>query len=399
MPHMIGTNRLIDDKRALNTVTRLAIAQALAGANASVIFATGAVIGSQIAPNKELATMPLSIFVIGMALGTLPNGYIAREFGRRVSFLIGTTYGFIAGCLGALAILNNSFALYCIATFFGGLYGAVVQSFRFAAADGIDTEIRPKALAWVMAGGVFAGILGPRLVTYTMAIGENLFLYSYVSQAIIALIAASILSGVTVPKSEAAISGGRKIGEIIRNKAFIIAMLCGVISYTMMNLMMTSAPLAMKMCGLGISQSNQSIEWHIIAMYAPSFFTGNLISKFGAKRIVSVGLLILCFAAIVGLSGNNFGNFSWALIFLGLGWNFGFVGASNMILETHSPEEKTRVQSLNDFLIFGAMAIGSFLSGHVLVAYGWGMINKIVLVPSALALVLLLLIGGKKRAA
>ena len=283
------TDEISGDARARSNVLRLAAAQALTGANSAVIFATGSIVGATLAPSMSLATVPLSMYVVGLAAGTLPTGAISRAYGRRVAFIIGTGCGVLTGLLGAFAILHASFSLFCCATFLGGLYGAVSQSYRFAAADGASAAFRPKAVSWVMAGGVFAGVLGPQLVQWTMDIWPPyLFAFSFVVQAVVALVAMAVLSGVDAPKpAPSDLHGGRPLFEIARQPRFIAAALCGVISYPMMNLVMTSAPLAMKMCGLSVSDSNFGIQWHIVAMYGPSFFTGSLIARFGAPRIVA----------------------------------------------------------------------------------------------------------------
>ena len=383
-----------DDRRARRNALRLAAAQALAGANATVIFATGAIIGATIAPDPGLATLPISVFVCGMAAGTLPTGAIARRYGRRVAFITGSGIGCLAGLIAAGALLAGSFTLYCVATFLAGLYGAVVQSFRFAAADGASPGFRARALSWVMVGGVFSGVLGPQIVTWTMNLWQPyLFAASYLAQAAVALIAMAVLSGVDLPRPARAVDGGRPLGTIIRQPRFIVAALCGVITYTLMNLVMTSAPLAMRLCGLPLSASNATIQWHVVAMYGPSFFTGALIARFGAQRVVAVGLTLLAAAAACGLAGIALANFTVGLILLGIGWNFGFVGASSMVLETHRPEERTRVQAFNDFLVFGTMAIGSFSSGQLLVAYGWASVNWVVFPPVAIGLGALALSG------
>ncbi len=382
------------DRTTRSNVARLATAQALAGANAAVVFATGAIIGATLAPDPAWATVPVSIFVVGMALGTLPNGAIARRYGRRASFMAGGTCGALAGLIGAWALWVGSFPLYCMATLCAGLYASVVQSFRFAAADGVDPAVRPRALSWVMAGGVFAGVIGPQLVTYTMDLTPGrLFAASYLAQAAVAVIAMAVLSGVRLPRPVASAARGRPLAEILRQRSFIIAALCGVVSYSLMNLVMTSAPLAMKLCGLPIASSNLALQWHVIAMYGPSFFTGVLITRFGAPRVVTVGLALLATAAIAGLSGISVGHFNAGLILLGLGWNFGFVGASAMVLDSHRPEERTRVQSANDFLVFGTMAVGSFSSGQLLQIWGWAAVNLVVFPPVLLAGAVLLFSG------
>src|SRR3982075_2216998 len=393
------TDEISDDARARSNVTRLAAAQALTGANSAVIFATGSIVGATLAPNISFATVPISVYVVGLAFGTLPTGAISRAYGRRAAFMIGTGCGVLTGILAAFAILRGSFGAFCCATFLGGLYGAVSQSYRFAAADGASAAFRPKAVSWVMAGGVFAGVLGPQLVQWTMDVWPPyLFAFSYVVQAAVALVAMAVLSGVDAPKPAAAdLHGGRPLFEIARQPRFIAAAMCGVIAYPMMNLVMTSAPLAMKMCGLTVSDSNFGIQWHIVAMYGPSFFTGTLISRFGAPRIVAFGLLLEATGATIGLSGITAIHFWATLIVLGVGWNFSFVGASALVLEQHRPAQRNKVQAFNDFLVFGMMAVGSFSSGQLLANYGWSAVNLVVYPPVLLGLTVLTLASFARR--
>lgn len=399
MVDAISVHETYDDARARSNVLRLAIAQALSGANSAVIFATGSIVGATLAPDMSLATVPLSMFVVGLACGTLPTGAISRRYGRRAAFIIGTGLGVVTGLLAAFAILRGSFVLFCAATFIGGLYGAVSQSYRFAAADGASPAYAPKAVSWVMAGGVFAGVLGPQLVQWTMDVWPPyLFAFSFVAQAVVALVAMAVLAGVDAPRPPPAdLAAGRPLIEIIRQPRFIAAAICGVVSYSMMNLVMTSAPLAMKLCGLSVSDSNFGIQWHIVAMYGPSFFTGALIHRFGARRIVAIGLLLEAAGATIGLSGITAMHFWVALFVIGVGWNLGFIGASALVLQTHRPEERNKTQAFNDFLVFGTMAVGSFASGQVLAEFGWSAVNMVVYPPVLLALVMLAVAGFRRR--
>ncbi len=399
MIDVTATAEIADDARARANVVRLAAAQALTGANSAVIFATGSIVGATLAPDVSFATVPISMYVLGLAAGTLPTGAISRAYGRRVAFIIGTGCGASTGLLGAFAILHSSFWLFCCATFLGGLYGAVSQSYRFAAADGASAAYRPKAVSWVMAGGVFAGVLGPQLVQWTMDIWQPyLFAFSFVVQAAVALLAMAVLAGVDAPKpAPADLHGGRPLFEIVRQPRFIAAALCGIIAYPMMNLVMTSAPLAMKICGLTLSDSNFGIQWHIVSMYGPSFITGSLIARFGAPAIVALGLTLEAVAATIGLTGITAMHFWATLMVLGIGWNFGFIGASALVLETHLPQERNKVQAFNDFLVFGMMAIGSFSSGQLLANYGWSAVNMVVYPPVLLGLVVLAATSFAKR--
>lgn len=381
-------------------VLRLAVAQALAGANTTVVYATGAIVGNMLAPSKALATLPISIFVVGMAACTLPAGMIAQRYGRRTAFLAGTGCGVLTGLLAALAVVLGSFWLFCAATFFGGAYAAVVLSFRFAAADCAPPERRARALSAVMAGGVFAGVIGPQLVTYTMNLWlPHVFAATFLAQAVVAVASALILLGVRLPRQTAAETArGRPLGIIARQPRFITAVICGVVSYLLMNFLMTAAPLAMQMCGLSQESSNLGLQWHVIAMYGPSFFTGRLITRFGAPKVVMAGLMLTAASAAVGLTGVEVAHFWLTLILLGLGWNFGFVGASAMVLECHRPEEKARVQSFNDFVVFGSMVFGSFLSGGLLTSYGWDTVLWLSFVPLGVAIIALAVTAASRQA-
>ena len=395
----VNTAEAIDDTRARANVRRLAVAQALTGANAAVVFATGSIVGATLAPSMSLATLPLSIYMLGLAAGTLPTGMISQAYGRRAAFIAGTACGALCGLLAAIAILQSSFALFCFATFLGGVYGAVSQSYRFAATDSASAAYRPKAISWVMAGGVFAGVLGPQLVQWTMDLWPPyLFAVSFLVQAVVALIAMAVLAGVNAPKPVAAqITGGRPLTEIIKQPRFIAAVICGAVSYTGMNFLMTSAPLAMKFCGLSLSDSNFGIQWHIVAMFGPSFFTGHLIARFGAAKVAAVGLILEAIAAVIGLSGITAMHFWAGLFVVGVGWNFSFVGASALIVETHGPQEGKKVQAFNDFIVFGLVAIGSFSSGQLLASHGWSMVNIVVVPAVALALTSLVLAALTQR--
>jgi MFS family permease len=369
------------DRLAKRNALVLAIGQALAGANNTVIVVTGGILGSMMAPDKSLATLPISLMVCGMAAGSLPVGMLARRYGRRVAYQIGAVMGTIAGLIGYVAITHGSFWLYLLATFCGGLYASSHMSYRFAAADTASPAFKPKAVAWVMAGGLFAAFIGPQLVIYTKdLVPPHLFAASYLGQASVAAIAFVLLALVRVPPQHATrvVEGGRRLVEIARQPRFIVAATCGTASYALMNLMMTSAPLAMVDCGLSVSDATLGIQWHVFSMYAPSFFTGSLILRFGVTRIVALGLALLFLSAVVGFSGMTVTHFWTALVLLGIGWNFTLVGATTMVTETHRPEERNKVQAFNDFCIFGTMAVGSFISGGMLAHFGWFLVNVVM---------------------
>ena len=392
------------------SVLRLAIAQALSGANTTVVYATAAIIGHLLAPRPGMATLPISVFVIGMALSTLPVGAVARQHGRHAAFFLGNGCGVVSGLLASLALVQASFVLFCLAMLFGGAYAAVVLTFRFAAAECVPVADKPRALSLVLAGGVFAGVLGPQLVTATMnQWPPHAYAATYLCAAAVSVLSALVLRGVRfagAPATPAAAGAApsappataRPIRDVVRQPRFLVAMLCGVVSYMLMNFMMTSAPLAMELCGLPREYSNYGIELHVVAMYLPSFFTGRLIARFGETPIVLAGLALTAAAALVGMSGQTVAHFWWALALLGVGWNFGFLGASAMVLQCHTPQEGPRVQSINDFVVFGTMVIGSFASGSLLSAYGWSTVAALTLPPVVVAAAALLWLGRARQA-
>ncbi|HCC2348257.1 TPA: MFS transporter [Klebsiella pneumoniae] len=374
-------------------ILRLAAAQALAGANSVVFYATGAIVGNAIAPSPSLATLPITLFVLGMAASILLFGALARKRGRKAAFMAGTGAGVVTGLAAALAVVLGSFLLFCFAAMLGGAYAAVALSFRFAATDGVAPERRARALSLVMGGGVAAGIIGPMLVTGTMHLWPtHTFAFTFLAQALVAALAAILLAGVTSAEPAAAsVRGGRPLREIVRQPGFATTVFSGAVAYMVMNFLMTAAPLSMHMHGLSQQAANLVIQWHVMAMYGPGFFTGRLIQRFGAVRMAAAGLLITAASVAVGLSGLGVYHYWLSLILLGIGWNFGFTGASAKIIDFHRPEEKTQVQSLNDFLVFGVMIVGSFSSGVLLNAFGWNAVLWGSLVPVAVALLTLLL--------
>lgn len=381
-----------------NNIIRLASAQALAGANSVVFYATGAIVGDTIAPDATLSTLPITMFVLGMAASILPFGALARYHGRKTVFMTGTGAGVITGLTAALAVVTGSFLLFCIAAFIGGTYAAVALSFRFAATDGVSPARRARALSLVMGGGVVAGVIGPGLVTGTMNLWPpHTFAITFIAQGLVAALSAVILMGVKPTEvGTVSTSVGRPISEIIRQPGFARTVFSGAVTYMVMNFLMTAAPLSMHMHGISQEASNLGIQWHVIAMYAPGFFTGKLISRFGALRVAAVGLLITSSAIFIGLVGTEIQHYWLSLILLGIGWNFGFIGASARIIDFHRPEEKNQVQSLNDFVVFGVMIFGSFSSGALLNLYGWNAVLWGSLVPISLAF-LAIIVGERVK--
>jgi MFS family permease len=389
-----------DDRLARRNALILSVTQALAGANNTVMLATGAIVGSMLAPDKAYATVPITVYVIGMWLGTLPVGWLARRFGRRTAFQIGTVFGVLTGLFCYLGVMQASFLWLNVGAFCSGLYAAAHQAYRFAAADTASEAFRPKAISWVLIGGVFAAIIGPQLVIVTKdAWPPYLFAASYLAQAAVAVVAAVVLSFVKIPTPPRVQAGGegRPLTEILQQPRFVVAVICGVASYAMMNMVMTSAPLAMVMCNHSVTDAALGLQWHVLGMYAPSFFTGSLIARFGVERVIGAGFALLLLSAGISMAGITLWHFWIGLVLLGMGWNFGFIGATAMVTQCHTANERTRVQSFNDFLVFGSMAIGSFASGNLLALYGWVTVNGVVFPVVLIAAALLVWLTLRSR--
>jgi MFS family permease len=386
---------LTDDRLAARNALVLATAQALAGGNNTVIVATSSIVGALLAPTPALATLPISFMVAGMWFGTLPVGALSKAYGRRFALQVGSAFGVLSGLISCAAMLRGSFALLLLGTLCGGLYAAAHQSYRFAATDTASPQFRPKAVAWVLAGGVFAAVIGPQIVIFTKDIWPAyLFATTYLAQSACAALAAVVLTFVNIPRPPVSHSlrDGRPLTAIVKQPKFVVAVVCGLASYAMMNMVMTSAPLAMVACHHTVSEAALGIQWHVIGMYAPSFFTGSLIARFGIRPMIATGLFLMLVAAAISISGDGLPNFWIGLALLGIGWNFAFIGATTLITECHDPHERNKVQAFNDFLVFGSMAIASFSSGALLATYGWTVVNAMVF--PVITMAGLLLIGS-----
>jgi predicted MFS family arabinose efflux permease len=375
-----------DDRLAKRNAVVLAVAQALAGGNNTVIAATAGIVGTMLAPDKGLATLPVSVMVCGIWFGTLPLGYLARSFGRRFALQTGSVVGTLAGLVSCMAVIQGSFLLFLVGTFGCGFYAAAHNSYRFAATDTASDDYKPKAISFVLAGGVMAGLIGPAVVIVSKDLWPPyLFAATFIAQSALAALAGLVLmklkSPPPMPREERDRNPGRALSAIARDPLFIVAVACGVVSYVIMNLVMTSAPIAMVDCGYSVTISTLGIQWHVLGMYAPSFITGHLIVRYGLYRIIALGLLMLLASAAISLAGQSIANFWIGLMLLGVGWNFAFIGATTLVTRCHRPEERNKVQSLNDFLIFGTMALGSFASGKLLATFGWEFVNATVFPP------------------
>ena len=378
-----------DDARAKRVVAILVWAQSTLGAQLPVHFVLGGLVGKTLATESLYWTLPISMTVLGSMLTAPFMSTLMDRWGRRQGFIIGSAAGAIAGGLAAYAISIKDFQLFCAASMLFGVYQSAHGFYRFAAADLASPAFRPKAISWVMAGGLAAAVIGPQVVKeFEDWLAPIPFAGAYQALIFLNLIGVIPILFLDIPRRARAAAGestGRPWGEILRDRTVVVAMLCGMVSYALMNLVMTSPPLAMADCGFATGDAAEVVRIHILAMFAPSFFTGSLIARYGAQRIIAIGLVTLALCAAVAVSGITFVHFGVALALLGIGWNFGFIGATALLAGAHAPEERARVQGLNDFLVFGLVTLASFSSGILLDSIGWSAVNIAMLPALAIA--------------
>jgi MFS family permease len=365
---------MIDHKK---NIALLAAAQALLLTNGITLIAINGLLGLQLADDKRLATLPITTYVIGGALATLPAAFFMKRFGRRAGFMLGAGLGMLGALISAFAVSIGSFWLLCLGTVFAGIYNAFGQQYRFAAADAAPLDWKGKAISLTLAGGILGGVIGPEVGKLTRTLVEPTYLASYGALIGFAALSMLIASRLDIPPlsvtEQKAV--GRPLRLIARQPAFVVAVLAAACGYGVMNLLMTATPLAMDICGLPFADTAFILQWHVIAMFAPSFFTGNLIKRFGVLNIliVGAGLMFVCIG--IAISGQTLPHFWWALVLLGLGWNFLFIGGTTLLTETYRPEEKAKVQGSNDFIVLGVQGLTSLSSGMLITGDGWHSLN------------------------
>jgi predicted MFS family arabinose efflux permease len=386
---VIALDKAAEAKR---NILLLAIAQALYSCCVITVFATAGLVGLTLAPSPGLATLPVTSFVIGAMLTTIPISMLMQRLGRPLMFKIGALISLVGATLAMFAIINKNFSLFCFATAMIGVFQATAGFYRFAAAEASDATTKSIAISWVLTGGVVAAIAGT-LISSSMAefFANATFAGSYLAVIILAALNFGVIFLMRLPPPNAAETAGpqRSWGELLRQPRLIVAMASAIIGYALMNLMMTAAPVAMIGCGFTQKDAAWVIQWHVLAMFVPSFFTGQLIRRFGAERITFLGMLILIAAGIVGLMGLAFSQFAVALILLGLGWNFAFIGGTTMLTDCYRPSERGKVQAANDFGISALMAVASLSSGSLLANFGWQSIPYAIFPAATVALVLI----------
>lgn len=385
-----------DDSRAKRNVMVLVIAQAVLGAQMPMIFTIGGLAGQSLASNICYATLPISLIVLGSMVFATPVSAIMQRYGRRFGFMLGAIGGIVGGIVGAYGLYLSSFPIFLLGSFFTGLYMSAQGFYRFAATDTASDAFRPKAISYVMAGGLAAAIIGPQLVKVTADMMVIPFLGTYMAVVAVNLFGSLLFLLLDIPTPEKPASDapkGRSRWELITTPKIAVAVIVAMVSYALMNLVMTSTPLAVVGCGYDTGTAADVVTSHVLAMFVPSFFTGHLIARFGVEKVMGTGLAILAGAGAVALQGVQLENFFIALVLLGVGWNFGFIGATTMLASSHAPEERGRMQGLNDLIVFGGVTLASLSSGGLMncsggtAQEGWTAVN-LAMAP------LLMLAGG-----
>ena len=374
----------------------LVCAQAFLGAQMPMIFIIGGLAGQSLASNPCFATLPISLIVLGSMLSAQPLSALMQRFGRRAGFFVGAFGGALGAAIGAWGLVTSSFPLFLLGSTFTGLYMSAQGFYRFAATDTASEAFRPKAISYVMAGGLVSAIIGPQLVKATSDAMVVPFLGTYIAVIALNAVGALLFLGLRIPTPVAPAQDapkGRSRAELLRSPRIAVAIICAMVSYALMNLVMTSTPLAVVGCGFTQNAAADIVSAHVLAMFAPSFFTGHLIARFGVEKIMGLGLIILAAAGAVALAGVTLGNFFIALILLGLGWNFGFIGATTMLAGAHAPEERGRVQGMNDAIVFGCVTVASLASGGLMNCSGGSPVQGWIAVNLAMG-PFLLLSGG-----
>ena len=387
---------LSDTPRSGNQLWRLVAAHAVIGAQLPLHFTIGGLSGQMLADDKCWATLPISMTVIG-SMTTAPwLSALMQRHGRRLGFMIGLMGSIIGSAICAMALYQGSFLLLLLGSYFIGIYMSSQGFYRFAAADVVAPEDRPKAISYVLAGGLGAAVLGPQLVKLTVDAYAIPFMGAYLAMILVALAGSFIILGINIPAPKPAQHGdtGRSRLELLRQPRILAAMICAMVSYALMNLVMTSTPLAVVGCGYTSADSADVVMAHVLGMFVPAFFTGHLIKRFGHAPIIATGLAILAGAGVIGLSGVTLMHFFPALILLGVGWNFGFIGATALLTSLQRPEEQGKVQGMNDFFVMGMVVVASMASGGLMNCSGSSPVEGWNAVNMAMAPFLLLAAGA-----
>ena len=387
---------------AKKNVAVLAACQALLFTNNSTAIALNGLAGYALAANKALATLPVTAWVIGGALSTLPASLLMKRIGRRSGFTVGALTGMVGAAICSFALYLESFWLFCFGTMVFGVYNAAAQYYRFAAADVASADFKAKAISLVLAGGLVGGIVGPETSKLTVDSLQTHYLGAYLSLIgfLVLVVLALQWLDIPVPVAAAHKESTRPLGQIMAQPVFVVAVLAAAGAYGVMNLLMTATPLAMGLCGHPYAAAATVIGWHVVGMFGPSFFTGSLIKRFGVLQVMAAGALVLYVVVAIALSGVSVAHFWFALLLLGVGWNFLYIGGTTLITEACTPPERAKTQGANDLIVFLVMASSSFSSGLLLEKSGWQMLNYLALpFVTAAAIAVLWLLARRRVAA
>lgn len=377
-----------------NNVVLLFFSQALFQTATILVMTLSGMVGLEMAEDKSWATLPIAMISVGAAVMMIPASLVIRKLGQRNGFMVGTLIGVMAGLVSYYGILQNSFAWFVAGNTLVGCYQGFAQYYRFAAADSVPEANKGKAISWVIAGGVVAAIAGPTLATHTQHLGTVTYAYSYISITLLSILALGVIFFLrpqpkmdALPLAAPATGEARPLTEIIRKKDTITALISSAIGYSVMMMIMTATPLAMHHHGHSPADSATVIQWHVLGMFVPSFFTGTLIAKFGARRIILAGIIMLFLQVSLSLSGTDFLSYISGLVLLGIGWNFMFIGGSTLLTSVYQPIEKEKTQAFHDFLVFAAISISGFSAGGLLNLWGWQGVNLAVIPLLIIALI------------
>ncbi|MGX5819280.1 MFS transporter [Chitinophaga lutea] len=384
-----------------NGVVKLTLSQSLYQTGSILVMTLSGIVGQLLASDKSLATLPIALISVGTACTMIPASLLIRKYGQKTGFMVGASFGLLAGLLTALGVLQHSFALFVVGNMFIGCWQGFTQYYRFAAADAVTAEDKGKAISFVMIGGVVAAIAGPNLAKYTQGLGTTPFLMSYLSLMALSVLSIAVLSSLrlrsAVSVRAVSLSEPRPLSAIISQGSILTAFTASAVGYSVMIMIMTATPLAMQGCGHSSGDSATVIQWHVLGMFVPSFFTGALIKRFGAHNVIIAGIGILFLHVALALAGTDFLHFISGLIFLGIGWNFMFIGGTTLLTQAYRIEEKEKTQALHDFLVFGIISISSFLAGSILNRWGWSAVNISVIPLLLLALITMVFSKGAAR--